>query len=103
MKMRLLVEKGVHCGLELEKNEAGTYLIGRQPGADLALVEDEYVSREHCQVEFSAKGALLQHSGGHSGTFVNSKPVSKTFLTDGKPQWLFSSIGHTSLLFFRRI
>jgi serine/threonine protein kinase len=83
MEIKLVVEKGVHCGLELVKTEAGIYHIGRSPEADLALMQDEYISREHCQIEFSAKGALLQHGEGRSGTFVNSKPMRKAFLADG--------------------
>ena len=83
MKVQLVVEKGVHYGLELVRTEIGIYRIGRSPEADLPLVLDEYVSREHCQIELSAEGALLRHGRGPSGTFVNSKPVRKSHITDG--------------------
>lgn len=83
MEIKLVVEKGVHCGLELVKTEAGRYHIGRSREAALALVQDDYVSHEHCRIEFSGTGALLQHSGGRSGTFLNSKPVHKAYLRHG--------------------
>lgn len=83
MKLRLVVEKGVHCGLEFVQKKSGMYRIGRSSEADLALVQDEYVSPEHCQVELSAKGALLQSVGKHTATFVNSKPVKEAYLANG--------------------
>lgn len=82
MKIDLIVEKGVHCGLEFVKNEAGTYYIGRSPKSDLALIDDEYTSRAHCQIEVSTDGAILQHGQGQSGTFLNGKPVRKALLAD---------------------
>ncbi len=83
MELKLIVEKGVHHGLEFLKHKAGTYQIGRLRGADLALTQDGYVSREHCRIQVSKDGAWVQHAGGQSGTFVNSRPRRNAPLSNG--------------------
>ncbi len=63
--------------------EEGTFLVGRDPDADIAL-NLKYVSRKHCQIEFKGKNQLfLQDLGSANGTFVNDEKTTRCRLVHG--------------------
>ena len=52
----------------------GSVEIGRDPGLDLAL-DDEQVSRRHARVQLSESGAIVEDLGSLNGTYVNDQVV----------------------------
>src|ERR1700693_3456135 len=50
------------------------FLIGRGPDCDLR-VNDEDVSRHHCEIVVRGQEATLSDLGSRNGTFVNGKRV----------------------------
>ena len=60
----------------------GTTLIGRDPAAQVRLV-DNRVSRHHAQIETVAGSCILRDAGSTNGTRVNGTPVSEHALRDG--------------------
>jgi DNA-binding SARP family transcriptional activator len=60
----------------------GTTLIGRDPAAQVRLV-DNRVSRHHAQIETVAGEYVLRDAGSTNGTLVNGAPVNEHVLRDG--------------------
>jgi diguanylate cyclase (GGDEF)-like protein len=56
-------------------------VIGRTPDADLRI-EDDGVSRRHCSVQPTPRGALLVDLGSHNGTFVDGVRVDQRTLSN---------------------
>ena len=59
MKLELIVATGDHQGDRVIFDRPGAYHIGRGAGNDLTLVEDDYISRQHCQIELTPAGTCL--------------------------------------------
>ncbi|GGH11746.1 SpoIIE family protein phosphatase [Silvibacterium dinghuense] len=80
------------------------FTVGRMPGSDL-LLEHEYISRRHAEIQFQAGAFILVDQGSRHGTFVNGHRVQRHKLeindtihfgtTDG-PMVRFGVRGHTS-------
>jgi diguanylate cyclase (GGDEF)-like protein len=70
-------------------------VIGRMREADLCI-DDDGVSRKHCTIQPTARGALLVDLGSHNGTFVEGLRIDqKTLSVDDRFQ-----IGvHTTIKF----
>jgi hypothetical protein len=60
----------------------GTTLIGRDPAAQVRLV-DSRVSRHHAQIEAHGGRFVLQDLGSTNGTTVNGTPATEHELSDG--------------------
>ena len=60
-------------------------LIGRNPGNDLAIPQDEHVSGSHAYLRYEKGGLLIIDRNSRNGTFVNEKKLSHTgyVLTSG--------------------
>ena len=60
-------------------------LIGRNPGNDLAIPQDEHVSGSHAYLRYEKGGLLIIDRNSRNGTFVNEKKLSDTgyVLTSG--------------------
>lgn len=76
---------------------SGQTKIGTQPPSDL-VVNDGFMSTEHCQIVGSPQGYSLVDGGSTNGSYVNDKKVSKHELVDndvitlGKTNFKFKSI-----------
>ncbi|MFT4111994.1 SpoIIE family protein phosphatase [Silvibacterium sp.] len=80
------------------------FTVGRMPGSDL-LLEHEYISRRHAEIQFEAGNFILVDRGSRHGTFVNGRKVQRHKLelndaihfgtTDG-PLLRFGVRGHVS-------
>ena len=57
-------------------------VLGRGPGVDLAIDDDE-MSSQHAAVEFTGAGFRICDLGSTNGTFVNGKPVRAQDLSAG--------------------
>lgn len=60
----------------------GTTLIGRDPAAQVRLV-DNRVSRHHAHIETVAGVSILRDAGSTNGTTVNGSPIREHTLLDG--------------------
>jgi hypothetical protein len=71
--------------------------IGTQPPADI-VVNDGFMSTDHCQITCSPQGFVLIDNGATNGCYVNDKKVQKHELVDndlitlGKTNFKFKSI-----------
>ena len=72
----------------------GTTLIGRDPGAQVRLV-DSRVSRQHAEITTDDSRCILVDLASTNGTSVNGSPVSEQALGDGD----LISIGGVELRF----
>jgi diguanylate cyclase (GGDEF)-like protein len=90
----LVVLSGVSAG-EMFKVQTEKTVIGRGQKVTLRL-NDEGVSREHCQVIFEGEKVFLQDLGSTNGTFCNGVRVDKRELTDGDK----IMVGSTTILRF---
>ena len=79
------------------KLRSGGTKIGTAPPADL-VVNDGFMSTEHCQIHCSPAGFVLVDGGSTNGSYVNDKKVAKHELVDndtitlGKTNFKFKSI-----------
>jgi hypothetical protein len=79
------------------KLRSGGTKIGTAPPADL-VVNDGFMSTEHCLINCSPAGFMLVDGGSTNGCYVNDKKVSKHDLVDndtitlGKTNFKFKSI-----------
>ncbi len=75
----------------------GLTKIGTAPPADL-VINDGFMSTEHCQITCSPAGFILTDNGSTNGTFVNDRKIQKHDLVDndmitlGKTNFKFKSI-----------
>jgi hypothetical protein len=76
---------------------SGGTKIGTQPPADI-VVNDGFMSTEHCQINCSPQGFTLIDGGSTNGCYVNDRKVTKHDLVDndlltlGKTNFKFKSI-----------
>lgn len=61
---------------------ADRLVIGRQPDADLCLI-DALVSRHHAEIVVDQDGFLLRDLSSRNGTFCNERQVTEKILEDG--------------------
>src|SRR3954453_685301 len=94
----LVVLAGVSAG-EMFKLQVDTTIIGRGPRCGVRL-NDEGVSREHCQLVREPRKdgdkIILEDLGSTNGTFCNGARVDRRALTDGDK----IMVGSTSILKF---
>ena len=92
-KVRLKVLKGPDKGttVTLEQDEI---LIGGADGAHLRLT-DQTVSRNHCTIRFTPKGALLRDLGSTNGSRIDGVEVREAFV----PRSATLDLGHTQVRF----
>jgi hypothetical protein len=76
------------------KLRPGLTKIGTAPPADI-VVNDGFMSTEHCQITSSPAGFTLHDNGSTNGTYVNDKKVQKQDLVDND----VVMVGKTSLKF----
>jgi hypothetical protein len=80
-------KRSVRCWFELGREEfllhEGVNVIGRDPGSDIFLKDDDGVSRRHAQVVVSGDRITLKDISKH-GTFLQGKKIeSAVALNDG--------------------
>jgi diguanylate cyclase (GGDEF)-like protein len=90
----LVVLAGVSAG-EMFKITAERTVIGRGPKVTLRL-NDDGVSREHCEIVVEGQRVVLRDLGSTNGTFCNGVRVDRRELTDGDK----IMVGSTSILKF---
>ncbi|HVR61795.1 MAG TPA: GGDEF domain-containing protein [Polyangia bacterium] len=90
----LIVLAGVSAG-EMFQVKGEKTTIGRGPKVNLRL-NDEGVSREHCQITFEGTQVTLQDLGSTNGTFCNGVRVDRRELSDGDK----IMVGSTTILRF---
>lgn len=66
------------------KIKPGTLTIGRSPQADIT-VEDDRVSRIHCQIKWVNDIIAIEDQGSKNGTYVDSQRTIHARLTPGIP------------------
>ena len=82
---------------QTKRLKPGLTKIGTAPSSDL-IINDGFMSTEHCQITCSPAGFTLIDNGSTNGTYVNDKKVSKHELVDndvvtlGKTNFKFKSI-----------
>jgi hypothetical protein len=77
----LLVIAGHDIGKEFSLEE-GTYVIGRDPGADIFL-NDITVTRRHATLTVTPFRVDITDLGSLNGTYVNGTPIESAQLRDG--------------------
>src|SRR5215831_1834560 len=90
----LVVLAGVSAG-EMFKLQADKTIIGRGPKVTVRL-NDEGVSREHCQLVRDGDKIVLEDLGSTNGTFCNGLKVDRRELADGDK----IMVGSTTILKF---
>jgi two-component system cell cycle response regulator len=90
----LVVLAGVSAG-EMFKLQYDRTIIGRGPKVAVRL-NDEGVSREHCQILREGERVILEDLGSTNGTFCNGIRVDRRELTDGDK----IMVGSTTILKF---
>ncbi len=90
----LVVLAGVSAG-EMFKIQNEKTVIGRGPTVSIRL-NDEGVSREHCQLVVEGEKVCLEDMGSTNGTFCNGIRVQRRELTDGDK----IMVGSTTILKF---
>src|SRR4051794_6658575 len=90
----LVVLAGVSAG-EMFKLQKDKTIVGRGPAVGVRL-NDEGVSREHCQLVRDGEKMILEDLGSTNGTFCNGIRVDKRELADGDK----IMVGSTTILKF---
>ncbi len=60
-----------------------TFLLGRSDVAQLRLIEDEHLSRNHFRIELDPPFCVVEDLASANGTFVNGERVIRRVLTNG--------------------
>lgn len=81
--IHVIVTEGPHAGSAVRWVGPGSFLIGRNSEADLALPHDLTVSPQHCRLEVSEHGCVVQDLGGRHGTIVNGRSSTRSLLQSG--------------------
>ncbi len=81
--VRIAVEAGPNVGAVVTWGQTGSYLIGRAPHAQLALLHDILASLEHCRIEIQPQGCLIRDLGSRQGTVLNGNSVTQSPLRSG--------------------
>ena len=56
--------------------------LGRSPDADVSI-DDRWVSREHCEIDFVDDALLVRDLDSKHGTFVNGRSIRRSALRAG--------------------
>jgi pSer/pThr/pTyr-binding forkhead associated (FHA) protein len=56
--------------------------LGRRPEADVCI-DDRWVSREHCEIDFVDDVLVVRDLDSKHGTFVNGRSISRLVLKTG--------------------
>ena len=56
--------------------------LGRSPSADVCI-DDRWVSRYHCEIDYDKDALTVRDLGSKHGTFVNGQPVNRVRLHPG--------------------
>jgi len=83
MQVTLRVQAGPYCGHTFTFDQHDTFLIGRNPEAQLCLPEDRFFSRNHCLLEISPPRCYLRDLNSTNGTYVNNQRVNEAYLKNG--------------------
>ena len=59
--------------------EKELFHIGSEPGNDLQIAEDEFVSRKHASLRYERGSLFIADEGSRNGTFVNEKRITETY------------------------
>ena len=79
--MRIIAIAGALKGSEFPIGEIA-FTIGRQEDNDVCL-EDDLVSRKHCEIQLQDGRAVLRDLQSRNGTFVNGEAISQKVLRHG--------------------
>jgi len=91
---RLIFLSGRMKGRRLAVKQ-GTLVIGRDPGCQVDLSDDDQVSRHHAQLELRRDGVWLKDLGALNRATVNGEPVDEVKLRAGDK----IDVGHTQIEF----
>ncbi|HXT27733.1 MAG TPA: FHA domain-containing protein [Vicinamibacterales bacterium] len=94
-RFSFVVDKGPSLGSQLLLT-AGSFAVGRNPGNDLVLTGDDFVSGTHAELKVTPKQVRLRNLS-QNGTLVNGQPVIESELAPGD----VVSIGMRHLLVLR--
>lgn len=78
---RLVAVAGPHAGAAFAL--AAGAVIGRDPGADIALPHDTQASRRHARIVQEALSFAIEDAGSTNGTYVNGQRVTRQTLLPG--------------------
>ncbi len=67
--------------------------IGRSTECDIALPQDNHLSRLHCRVSYMQGMLILRDCGSSNGTYLNGKRIEKDVMLPGRVY----TIGQTSI------
>jgi hypothetical protein len=70
-----LVPMNGHAAFQTMKLKAGLTKIGSGPAADI-VVNDGFISTEHCHITSSPQGFQLRDGGSTNGCYVNDKKIN---------------------------
>ncbi len=73
-------------------------VIGRDPEAQLRLLDDEGISRRHAKVQPSGDGVLITDLDSANGVFVDGERVTERLLVEGQK----IRVGQTTIIKFAR-
>lgn len=79
---KIIVEKGNDKGKQVLLSGRGTILVGRDPKAQVTVV-DTMVSRQHCKIFTKNDKYYLRDLGSSNGTVLNGKRVQESELREG--------------------
>jgi Nif-specific regulatory protein len=78
---RLIGLSGPHAG-QIFPLDRDVVAIGREPDNDI-VIEEQWVSRRHCEIRRDGESFRLVDRGSHNGTSVNDVPVKERDLEPG--------------------
>ncbi len=81
-RLYVTVERGPAAGKTVELLAGQSLVVGRIADYGLMIPSDGYISREHCQIEFSPPNCQLTNKSSN-GTLLNGKSVQTAGLCDG--------------------
>lgn len=64
------------------QRDAGPIIFGRDVDATITI-EDDSVSRKHCQLLYEEHGWIVEDLGSTNGTYVAGEPIRRVLLRDG--------------------
>ena len=74
MSIRLRIEHGQDEGKTYRLAKPGIYTVGRLPANSIRIL-DMRVSKLHCEIHVSARGAVLRDRSSNNGSVVNGQPL----------------------------
>lgn len=83
LTVHVAVIEGPHAGSSVKWVGPGSFRIGRGANADLSLPHDLTVSVDHCRVDVTEHGCVVQDLGGRHGTVVNGRSSTRALLQSG--------------------